>query len=102
MRKQATGREEIFAEDLSDKGLLVKIHNKLSKLNNEKMNKPINKCTKDLKRCLTERPGSLESCQSQRAITANLSEFVKSRARTPTHTGEDMEEGHSHSLLVGI
>ena len=33
MRRQATNWEEIFAEDISDKGLLSKIHNKVLKLN---------------------------------------------------------------------
>ena len=33
MRRQATNWEEIFAEDISDKGLLSKIYNKVLKLN---------------------------------------------------------------------
>ena len=65
MRRQATNWEEIFAEDISDKGLLSKIHKELNnkdkgllskihkKLNNKKSNNLVKKWAKYLSRYIT-------------------------------------------------
>ena len=42
--------EKIFANNLSDKGLLSKIYEELIKLNTQKPNNPVKKWTKDMNR----------------------------------------------------
>ena len=45
---------KIFANDISDKGLVFKIYKELIKLNTQETNNPIMKWVKDMKRNLTE------------------------------------------------